>query len=280
MGKNRKSVKKGGVQSVENAAKILRLLGSAPGPLMLKELARAADMSPSHTHGYLVSLVRTGLAQQDDVSQRYDLGPLVLRLGIRALYRLDYVKVSADAAQRLKNLTDFSVLMAVWGDRGPTIIEFHRSLSRPLPMTVYAGSTLSLLSTAAGQIFLAYLPREMTAGYVANELKILSTRAQPSLVKNRANVDKLIDRIRSEGLARAEGVLLPGQIAVCAPVFDRERKIVAAISITAVASREEFRNDAVAVRHLKAATAEASYRLGYDPEADIVSVRSSRNRPS
>ena len=47
MGKNRKSVKKGGVQSVENAAKILRLLGSAPGPLMLKELARAADNLPS-----------------------------------------------------------------------------------------------------------------------------------------------------------------------------------------------------------------------------------------
>lgn len=270
MGKNRKSVKKGGVQSVENAAKILRLLGSAPGPLMLKELARAAEMSPSHVHGYLISLLRTGLAQQDDVSQRYDLGPLALQLGIRALYRLDYVKVSADAARRLQNLTDLSVLMAVWGDRGPTIIEFHRSLSRPLPMTVYAGSTLSLLSTAAGRIFLAYLPRQMTARYVADELEVLATLAQPSHVKNHADVEKLIDRIRSKGLARAEGVLLPGQIAVCAPVFDRDGKVVAAISITAVANQEEFRGDAVAVRNLKAVTAEASYRLGYAPKAVIV----------
>lgn len=270
MGKNRKSVKKGGVQSVENAAKILRLLGSAPGPLMLKELARAADMSPSHAHGYLVSLVRTGLAQQDDVSQRYDLGPLVLRLGIRALYRLDYVKVSADAAQRLKNLTDFSVLMAVWGDRGPTIIEFHRSFSRPLPMTVYAGSTLSLLSTAAGRIFLAYLPRQMTAIYVADELKVLAKLAQPSPFKNRADVEKLIDRIRSKGLARAEGVLLPGQIAVCAPIFDRGGRVVAAISITAVGGQEEFRDNAVAVQHLQAVTADASHRLGYNGKPVIV----------
>lgn len=262
-----KSAQKGGVQSVENAAKILRLLGGAPGPLMLKELARAADMSPSHVHSYLVSLVRTGLAQQDVVSQRYDLGPEILRLGIRALYRLDYVKVSAYVAQRLKNLTDLNVLMAVWGDRGPTIIEFHRSLSRPLPMTVYAGSTLSLLSTAAGQIFLAYLPRKMTAKFVANELKILATQARSSLVKNRADVDNLIGRIQSAGLARVEGVLLPGQIAVCAPVFDRDGSVVAAISITAVANQEEFRDDAVAVQHLKAAAAEASYRLGYDPKA-------------
>ncbi len=240
---------------------------------MLKQLARAAGMSPSHAHSYLVSLVRAGLARQDDVSQRYELGPLTLRLGIRALYRLDYVKVSADAARRLKDLTDLSVLMVVWGDRGPTIIEFHRSLSRPLPMTVQAGSTLSLLSTAAGRIFLAYLPRKMTETYVANELKVLAVQELPSPFKSHADIDQLIDRIRAARVARAEGILLPGQIGVSSPVFDQDGQVVAAISITAVAIRDEFRDDAVAVQYLKAVTAEASNRLGYDPKIPATRVK-------
>ncbi len=233
---------------------------------MLKEIARAAGMSPSRIHSYLVSLVRAGLAGQDPLTARYDIGPAVLRLGVKALYRLDYVKTSSHAVQRLRELTDFNVLLAIWGERGPVIIEFQRSLFRPLPMNVQVGSSLSLLSTAAGQLFLAHLPRKMTAAHVAHELKLLAAQNSPTQFKTQADIEELISRVRTTGLGRAERVLLPGQLAVSSPVLDQRGQIVSAVSMTAVASRDEFRGESVAVQHLKAVTADASYRLGFSPD--------------
>jgi DNA-binding IclR family transcriptional regulator len=44
-----------GIQSVEVGFGLLQVLGEAQGPLMLRDLARAANMSAAKAHRYLVS---------------------------------------------------------------------------------------------------------------------------------------------------------------------------------------------------------------------------------
>lgn len=59
------SKERAGIQSVEVGFSLLQALGQAPGPLMLRDLARAAGMSAAKAHRYLVSFQRLQLVVQD-----------------------------------------------------------------------------------------------------------------------------------------------------------------------------------------------------------------------
>lgn len=73
---------KHGVQSLEVGMSILRAMATGRRSMMLKEIAEAAGMPPSKAHRYLVSLIRSGLVEQDRLTSRYDLGPFALNLGL------------------------------------------------------------------------------------------------------------------------------------------------------------------------------------------------------
>ena len=65
--------------------------------------------------------------------------------------------------------TGLTVAIAVWNDQGPVIVRWQRGID-PLPVNVTIGSTVPVLTTALGRVFLAYLPAEMTQSAVAREL--------------------------------------------------------------------------------------------------------------
>jgi DNA-binding IclR family transcriptional regulator len=77
-----------GVQSLEIGVDVLKVLVESGQALMLKEIAAAAGMPASKAHRYLVSLVRSGLVEQDSQNLKYDLGPLAIPLGLAAVDRL------------------------------------------------------------------------------------------------------------------------------------------------------------------------------------------------
>ena len=73
---------KHGVQSLEVGAGVLRAVVNGHRAMMLKEIAAAADIPPSKAHRYLVSLIRSGLIEQDPATSRYSLGPFALNIGL------------------------------------------------------------------------------------------------------------------------------------------------------------------------------------------------------
>jgi DNA-binding IclR family transcriptional regulator len=73
-----------GIQSVEIAFRILRVMQTSRQAMALKDIAPLARLTTSATHNYLVSLVKTGLAAADEKPGCYRLGPAALSLGISA----------------------------------------------------------------------------------------------------------------------------------------------------------------------------------------------------
>jgi hypothetical protein len=74
---------KNGVQSPEIGMAILRAIRSGHRSMMLKGIAAAAAMPAmpaSRVHRCIVSLVRSGLVEQDPMTSRDDLGPFALSL--------------------------------------------------------------------------------------------------------------------------------------------------------------------------------------------------------
>lgn len=232
-----------GVQSLEVAMRLLAALGEAARPLMLKDLSARAGMPAAKAHRYLVTFVETGMVRQDPDSGRYALGDFALTLGLVALQGLDIVRDTAGVLQDLRDSIDETVFLAVWGNRGPTIVRWEESV-RPIAVNVRVGSVLPVATSATGRVFAAWLKEASGHG--------LDPR--------------LLDEIRLRGIATQRNALLQGIGAVSAPVFDHRGEIIGAITVLGADTGFDARADGRNALACKAAAEEASLRMGFRPE--------------
>lgn len=210
----------GGLQSLDAALVLLNALAECPGPAALSDLARHTGMPVSKVHRYLASFVGAGIVQQTAKSGRYDLGPGALRLGLAAMARQDFVNQTADRLPDLVEETGLTALLCVWGSFGPTVVRWERSAGYVVT-ALGLGSTLPLLNSATGHVFLAFAPRAVLHNVLVKELT-----QNPD-----ADIDDLIMLTRQTGVSAVAGDLIPGLAAVAAPVLDWQQEIQASVTL-------------------------------------------------
>jgi DNA-binding IclR family transcriptional regulator len=241
--------------------RLAKLLAERAEPLALKELAAGAGMPPAKAHRYLVSLIRAGLAEQDRESGRYRLGPLALDFGLSALRQIDVLKFGGEALAELRAEIDETVLIAIWGNKGPVVARWEES-NRPVASNVRAGWVMPLVNSATGRCFAAYMPEAQTAPLLEAEF-LLRTGLGPD--DDRADYPKRLAETRAHGLSRVEGDLLRGVASVAAPVFGHTGGIVAVIAALGPQGAFDVAWDGAYAKAVKQAAARLSARLGFRP---------------
>lgn len=232
-----------GIQSVELAMTVLRVLEEARGPRSLTQIAAGAGMAPSKAHRYLVSLGRVGMVAQSHRSGLYDLGSALRRLGIEAMRRVDEVAQASEHLPGLRDRTSQAVSLAVWGDDGPVIVRWDYG-AYPLPITVRVGATMPMLDSSVGRVFLAHLPEATTAPILHRQLAVGKRQA----LKERA-VNRIVADVRKCGYALTSDGVIPGLTSVAAPVFGAGESLPLAVAIAMPAGHADAET-------LKAVTAE------------------------
>jgi DNA-binding IclR family transcriptional regulator len=249
--------KQHGIQSVEIAARLLRALARSRQPQMLRDLAAAAQMPAAKAHRYLVSLGRSGLVEQQAETGLYDLGAFALELGLSALARLDPVSIASAALLDLSREIGQTVALAVWANQGPTIVRWVGA-DTPVAASLRVGSVMPLTRSATGEVFLAFLPREMTLPWLKKELadnvrKGLDPRTEEK-------VERLLDQTRRQGFARRSD-FIPGIGGMAAPVFDHAGSMM--LALVALGYSKPFNSGFKAISATVMRTAAAlSERLG------------------
>src|SRR3954467_949028 len=196
-----------GIQSVEVGFGLLQALGEAPGPLMLRDLARAANMSAAKAHRYLVSFQRLALVVQDGASTKYDLGPAALKLGLASLSRLDAVKLARERVTLLMEEIGHTLALAVWGNHGPTIVHWEES-PQAVTVNLRLGDVMPLLSSAIGLCFAAYVSKDAIAPMLREELARAQKQGRTDVPGTMAGVRAMLDEVRERSAARVVDVLL------------------------------------------------------------------------
>ena len=214
-----------GIQSVEVGGKLLQTLAHLGKPLPLKELALEAGMSPAKAHPYLVSFIKLGLVTQSDASGRYGLGPLALQLGLMSLQQVDPLQLASGRLPALAQQLGLTMALAVWGHHGPTIVRIEAA-PMPVHVSMRHGTVMSLQGTASGQLFAAYLPQEVVREVWARESAYAHSARKVAWPAGWA--DKL-ERIRAEGVAVSQDVVVAGISAIAAPIFEAPRRIALAL---------------------------------------------------
>lgn len=255
-----------GVQSFEVGAGVLRAVVRGQRLMTLKDIAAAAEMPPSKAHRYLVSLIRTGLIEQDTMTSRYKLGPFALGIGLVALDRLDRVRLGLAAISELRERINETVGLAVWGDHGPVMVRWERP-QRPITVNVVTGTSLPLLTSASGRVFAAWLPKSQTAAQISKELK---SRAHLSSLNTRSEVDALLAKIRADGVAPVtQHYVFEGIQAVAAPVFNFKNQITMAIAVVGVQGMSDLSAESPLVKELKKAAEALSWGLGATRDKNV-----------
>ncbi len=257
-------VAKGGVQSVEVGMLILKTLASTGGVASLNELSERTQIHPSKIHRYLTSLVHCGMVEKTAHGQ-YDLGPYVLELSTSYLSRLDPTSIANQAMENLRTKTDEGIILNVWGSSGTTVIRWSQS-RHPISVSIRPGATFMTTMSAAGHLFLAYLPSTATQVVVEKELVELNNSNNPLAPKNMADIEVIIDETRHHGLARVDGHSVQGVAALAAPVFDYRNEITLTLALFGFSSTFDAAWNGRNARLLKEAASEVSSKLGYIAE--------------
>lgn len=251
-----------GIQSIEVGFRLLRVLAATNRPMMLRDIAKGGGMPAAKAHRYMVSFLRIGIVEQDSGTGRYDLGAYALELGLSGLGRLDPVRLSGPILEALCEEIQETVALAVWGNRGATIVRIVDSGS-PVTITLRPGTVLSLYKSATGRAFSAFFRSPYLKKLLDEELREIADSSQTAITTVRRQLEKTLTDIRSHGISRATGSLTPGINGFSAPVYDHTGSMVA--SITALGSMGEFNAEwdgPVAKAMLEAASA-LSRRLGF-----------------
>lgn len=251
-----------GIQSVEVGFGLLDALARSPGPLMLRDLAKAAGMSAAKAHRYLVSFQRLQLVVQEGASTRYDLGPAALKLGLASLARLDAVKLARERAAALMEEIGHTLALAVWGNHGPTIVHWEES-PHAVTVNLRLGDVMPLLTSATGRCFAAYAPKEAIAPMLRDEMARAQKQGRSDLPHTMADVRKMLDDVRRQGGARVVDTLLPGIVGFCVPVFDSDGHMALGMVALGPAGSFDAEWGGAAEAPLRAAAAQLSSDLGY-----------------
>jgi DNA-binding IclR family transcriptional regulator len=254
------------IQSVETGFPILAALVDAGVPLNLGDLAARAGMSSAKAHPYLVSFTRVGLVEQVETTGQYQLGPFALQMGLVSLQRLDPVRVALPHVDRLADQIGHTLAIAVLGSHGPTMIHISEA-SYPVHVNMRKGTVMSMLHTATGHVFAAWLPPKIAQHYIQREAGDHAVVTSVSALRPSARaLNALLDEIRLNGIAQAVGNPLPGIDALSVPVFDHSGGIVLALtSLGPSAFFDASLNGPIAAA-LKECAQAISTQLGHRPE--------------
>ncbi|WP_027800986.1 IclR family transcriptional regulator [Paraburkholderia dilworthii] len=256
-----------GIQSLDSTGDLLAALVAAARPLTLRDLAAAAGMPPAKAFPHLVSLLKIGLLSRD-ASGCFEAGPLALELGLIGLQRLSPTREAEPEVVELAASTVMSVAMAVLGPLGPTVVRLEES-ARPLHVSLRVGTVMSLVNTAIGRVFAAYVADDVRAGLLAQDhLRLAGANATEVLAQKNASTLKeayaqRLAQIRAGGMDSALSRPVPGIDTLAAPVFDHTGSICLVLALMGPSGSFDSAATGEPAQILRAAALRLSRRFGW-----------------
>jgi DNA-binding IclR family transcriptional regulator len=219
------------IQSVDRAARILKVLASGPRRLGVSEIADRLGLTRPTVHGLLQTLQAHGFVEQDRDSDKYQLGAGLLQLGnsyldlnelrSRSLVHADRLAARADAAVRVGVMHSASVVIIHHVFRPDTTLQI-----------LEVGAELPLHASALGKAMLAFAPERAIADLLAEPLPRLTSRTlTPAALR-----EELKD-IRERGFAREKDEAILGESSIASPIFDHSGHAVGSIGIVGDSDR-------------------------------------------
>jgi len=253
------------VQAVSRALTILEVLAREGTALSLTDLARKVELKLTTAHRLLSTMVRHGFAEQEQATMRYRLGLKALEIGNAALAAMDIRTIARpflkELVERLNETTNLAIL-----DKGEIVYIDQIESTNIVIVKMFArvGNKGPAHCTGSGKVLLAGLPDEEVVPLLE---RMRLERFTNSTLTDPAGLLAELRKIREQGFALDRGERDEGVCCVAAPVRNFERRVVAAVSVSAPVARMQEEAISERIIPMVMATADAiSARLGFFPQ--------------
>jgi IclR family pca regulon transcriptional regulator len=246
------------VQSLERGLAVIRAFDEHNPELTLSDVARVTGLTRAAARRFLLTLADLGYVRTD--GRYFTLSPRILELGYAYLSSLSLPEVAEPHLERLVAEVHESSSVSVLD--GEDIVYVARvPTSRIMTVSINVGTRFPAYATSMGRVLLAALDEEALDAYLGEvELRPLSPRTLTSAASLRTELGK----VRRQGWALVDQELEEGLRSVAAPIRDRSGKTIAAVNLSAHASRltiEAARRGLVPALLATAARIEADLRV-------------------
>lgn len=219
------------VLPVYKALQVLTMLAER-GKLTLKEVYLELDISKAQAFRYLQTLCASGFAEYDVETGLYQLGLRSWELGQSSTR---YAKLLELALPYMEDLRDrFNETVNLGTLSGSKVIYLGMvESSHSLRMHATVGSADPVYTTSLGKAMLAFYPEDAWTAHIPEKL-VPSTHRTITI---REALWKELKATKERGYSLDEGENEIGACCVGAPLFDRQGRVVAAVSLSAPSSR-------------------------------------------
>jgi len=263
MNNKKKPRPRGDVPIVSAAARALSVLESLSRKrsASLEELSREIGLAKPTVYRFLQTLQELGYARRDE-SERWAMTLKTFNVGSRALDHLDLHSAARPVAAELAVELGETVHMGVLeGDSAVYVLKIESNYT--IRMFSRVGRRIPLYCTAIGKVLLAYsgLPERKAA---LEGLRLVAFT--PKTITTRSGLDAELKLIRAQGFGRDAEEHEEGIACLGAPIFDNDRAVVAALSVSWPLFRYEAGQESDKAAAVVSAAARISAILGYDGE--------------
>ncbi|RIA55820.1 IclR family transcriptional regulator [Dichotomicrobium thermohalophilum] len=213
--------------TLQRAFAVIKLLADSGHPMNAPDIGTQLDMNRQTVHRLLNQLEALGIVRRDVARERFEIGPALVELGLRAQTGNHATKLRRAVMEELVAKIGEDCNLAILDGYEIVYID-HVQSDWPLRRQIQIGARMPAYCTAIGKVLLAHLPERALDQYlsvVTLERRTENTCTDPDMLR-----DNLI-QVREQGYAIADQENLVGLLSVAVPVWDPLGRVVAGLSM-------------------------------------------------
>jgi len=246
--------------SIERAVDILKAFIPHNQPIGTTELSERLNLNTSTVWRILRSLRDNNLLHQDPLTKKFQLGRFAASLGMAVSQSLqthlitmaqpfiDELSIAIRETAALEVMSDNNFILA-YRTNGPQRLNVSFNLGERLPVHAASGP----------KVIMAFSTPETVDELLNKKLERFTSKT----ITDPATIKRNLIEYHKQGVAFDYGEVDNGIYTVAAPIFDYERKPVAAAVIAAPANRMTFRVKSRSVKLVKKCAKSISSKLLY-----------------
>lgn len=247
------------VPALQRGLELLGQFNRSTPTLTGADLARSMGLPRASVFRILHTLERSGFIERVGDSASYKLSIGVLRLGFAYLSSMELTEYGRPVIDQLRDISGYSAHLVVRDGREVVFVVKAAGHSA-LFHSIQVGARLPAHATVLGRLLLSDLDMAALQKLYPEPALHKYTDKTPTTL---AQLQGLIDADRANGYGLSQGGFETGISTIAAPVYNDQRKVVAAISITVPAQQVAPAQAKVLVAHVQAAAAQLTERISH-----------------
>ncbi|MBI5820147.1 MAG: IclR family transcriptional regulator [Verrucomicrobia bacterium] len=260
-GRAKASIPQSLVPALDRGLSVLELLANRRIGLRAIDMAQELKVPKNSLSRILQALVDRGYLDRDETTKTFTLTQKLLAIGSATVCESHLIEESLEIMRSLRDQTLEMVLLNVPLNHDEGVVLNTMPSRHQVRLMVDPGTHFEFHNTAPGKVVLAFVP-EKERGMILARIKLV--RSTHRTLSSKAALCRELEEIREQGFALDRGEYAEGIHCVSAPVFDRNKTFVAALTITGPSTRlpvSKLKELApLVVSHANA----VSRRLGYE----------------